>query len=975
MARTRQHLRWRPVAAALLATLCAVLVPSAGLLAAEVAAPRVSSQHWAYLPPKKSPLPTVLRADWLRQPLDAFIAARHEEEGVSPAPEADRTTLIRRLTFDLTGLPPTPDEVDAFLADTSPDAYERLVDRLLASPQYGERMAVDWLDLARYADTHGYHSDSQREMWRWRDWVIDSLNAGMPYDQFTVEQIAGDLLPNATLEQRLATGFHRNHMLNDENGAIPEEYLAEYVAERASTTATVWLGQTLACARCHDHKHDPFTQREFFQLYAFFNNVPENGLGGRNGNSPPVLSVPTHAQMRQLQEIASRLSEIDKQLAEYQAGQAFATGYRNWEARLTTEVRNTSQPPADAVAHLPFDEGAGDSAKNVVDSEIVAKLYGNPAWVESKHGQALLCDGETYAELTSPIGSDRLRPFTLSAWVFPTTADQSPIVSRLDETQYRRGFEWGIEKGKVYFRLTHAAGENEIAVQSPASVASNRWQLLTVTYDGSGRAAGVQFYANGKPLATEALHDSLTQHIATDQLLHVGRGDTTTFFRGMLDDVRVYDRLLTAEEVSQLAGGDPLLEIVRLPPSQRTAEQQAVLRKHYVEHVDPRCGELLREQRKLQRSKAAIERAAPSVMVLAEMETPRPSFVHLAGRYDLPGERVTADVPQVLPSLPAGAPKNRLGLARWMVAPENPLVARVAVNRQWQTFFGAGLVRTPDDFGLLGERPTHPELLDWLACDFREHGWDVKRLHRQIVTSATYRQSGEATHDLLVRDPENRLLARATRNRLPAEMLRDAALHAAGQLQLTMGGPSVRPYQPAELWSELAYNAVDYSAQKFEQSHGADLYRRSVYTFWKRTVPPPNMALLDAPNRELCSTSRPTTESPLQALVLLNDATFVEAARLLAERAMLEPAADWNSRIDYIYRSVLSRRATDAEAAVLQPFYDRQQARYAADPKAADQLLGVGESPVRQGLNKAELAAWTNVATAILNLDEALTRN
>jgi len=972
----RRRLESRWLAEVFLAALCAAQFTATRVAAAGDEAPsRFSSQHWAYSPPVKSPLPTVRMENWPRQPLDAFVAARHKAESISPAPEADRTTLLRRLTFDLTGLPPTPEEVDSFLADTSPDAYERLVDRLLASPRYGERMAVDWLDLARYADTHGYHSDSQREMWRWRDWVIDSLNAGMSYDQFTIEQIAGDLLPGATLEQRLATGFHRNHMLNDENGAIPEEYLAEYVAERASTTATVWLGQTIACARCHDHKHDPFTQRDFFQLYAFFNNVPENGLGGRNGNSPPVLTVPTHAQAEELQQIAVRSAAIQKQLSEHRASESFTGAFRRWEAGLASEGEKTSQPPAGTIAHLPFEEGSGDSADNVVDGEFRAKLHGNPAWVESKHGQALLCDGQTYAALNLPIGGERLHPFTISAWVFPTTTDKSPIVSRLDDTQYRRGFEWGVEQGRVYFCLTHIGSENELAIQSPSSIATNRWQLLTVTYDGSGRAAGVQLFLNGKPLITEVLRDTLSQHVATDQTLHIGRGDTTTFFRGMLDEVRLYDRLLSSEEVSQLAGGDPMLEIARLPQSQRTAAQQAVLAKHFLEHVDQRYSQLLREYRNLQRSKSAIERAAPSVMVLAELDSPRPTFVHLAGRYDLPGERVTADVPSSLPPLPAQAPKNRLGLARWLIAPENPLVSRVAVNRQWQAFFGAGLVRTPDDFGLLGEKPTHPELLDWMACEFREQGWDVKRLNRQIVTSATYRQSSEASHDQIVRDPENRLLARAARSRWSAEMLRDAALHSAGQLQLNIGGPAVRPYQPAELWSELAYNAVDYSAQKFEQSSGADLYRRSVYTFWKRTVPPPNMSLLDAPNREVCSTIRPTTESPLQALVMLNDTTFIEAARLLAEKAMSDRGADWNERIDSIFRRVLSRRATIAESAVLKPFFDRQKARYAVDSTAAKELLGVGEAPARQGLDQAELAAWTNVATAVLNLDEALTRN
>ena len=933
----------------------------------------ISGQHWSYVAPHKSALPTTANDRWLRQPLDAFIAARLEAEQRSPAPQADRTTLIRRVTLDLTGLPPTPDEVAAFLADESPDAYERLVDRLLASPRYGERMAVPWLDLARYADTHGYHSDSERHMWRWRDWVVDALNRGMPYDQFTVEQLAGDLLPSASLEQRLATGFHRNHMLNDENGAIPEEYLAEYVAERASTTATVWLGQTLACARCHDHKHDPFTQREFFQLYAFFNSVPENGLGGRNGNAPPVLNVPTHAQQRELAEIDHRLQQVDSALVNRERSPAIARDLADWLAQWSNKADAASQPPSDATLRFAFDETAGDAAANSVDPQISARLHGNPTWIDGKFGQALLCDGQTYGEVKSVIANEADTPFTLSAWVFPTTNDRLPILSRLDETQYRRGFEWGIEKRALYFNLTHAAEKDELAVRSQPTLTLNRWQHVALGYDGSGKAAGVKLLVDGKPIDLDVERDNLSQHVATDQLLQIGRGDSTTLFRGMLDELQVFPRTLSTEEVARLAGGDPLREIARLPETERTPEQQSALRSYYLEHIDPEFRSLLAEQRKLQRRRAEIERDAPSVMVMAEMPSPRPTHVHLAGRYDLPGEQVTPDVPRVLPPLPQDGPKNRLSLARWLVSPQHPLTARVAANRQWQIIFGEALVRTPDDFGLLGERPTHPELLDWLACELMDRGWDLKTMHRQMVTSATYRQSSEADPQLLEDDPDNRLWARSSSKRLPAEMVRDAALQSAGILQTNLGGPAVKPYQPAELWSELAYNATDYSAQVFRQSHGADLYRRSLYTFWKRSVPPPNLALLDAPDRELCSAVRATTESPLQALVLLNDTTFVEAARLLAERA-IKAHDESAGRIDFVFRAVLSRGPTSAEADLLAAFAARQQDRYASDPAAAKSLLQVGEAASDQSLAAAELAAWTNVALTVLNLDEAITR-
>jgi hypothetical protein len=961
--------------AVMMATVCAFASLVAPLLAGEgESLSRSRGKHWAYISPERAPLPEVQRPDWCRQPLDRFIADQIAAVGLQPSSEADRIALIRRVTFDLTGLPPTPDEVEAFLASDSPDAYERLVDRLLASPRYGERMAVEWLDLARYADTHGYHSDGQRQMWRWRDWVVDALNANMPFDQFTLEQIAGDLIPNATLEQQLATGFHRNHMLNDENGAIPEEYLAEYVAERASTTATVWLGQTLACARCHDHKHDPFTQREFFQFYAFFNNIPENGLGGRNGNAPPTLSVPTHQQRLDLDQIAATLRDIQQRMATHRASQHVDRDLYRWEKEIAGNAASLNQPPSDSALHLRLDEIHGEKAINAADSDLPASIRGKAAWIAGKFGNALLCDGETYAEVNLPVADDAADAFTLSAWIYPTTTDTLPILSRLDETQYRRGFEWGLDKKGLYFRLSHAAGMNELVVHSRTSLRLNRWQHVALTYDGSSSPAGVKMFVDGKRTDVDVVHQSLTGHIATDQLLHIGRGDSTTFFRGMLDEIRVFSRSLAADEVARLAGGDPIREVALLPRARRTAAQQSELRNYYLENVDAPYVALMGEQRRLDRRRAEIERIAPSAMVLAEMKTPRPTHVHLAGRYDLQGEQVTADAPRTILPLATDVPSNRLGLAKWLIDARNPLTARVAANRQWQILCGTGLVRTPDDFGLLGERPSHPQLLDWLAIELRDSGWDVKRLQRMLVTSATYRQSSSATDDLLAQDPHNRLLARSPRQRLSAEMLRDAALQSAGLLQLSMGGPSVKPYQPAELWTELAYNPKEYSAQVFEQSHGEGLYRRSLYTFWKRSVPPPNLALLDAPDREVCTVARPITESSLQSLVLLNDTTFVEAARLLAERAMKGIDDDPAKRIDFIFRHVLARPAAKAEKALLLDFWRRQSERYERDPTAATKLLGVGETLPRQGLNPSQLAAWTSVVSAVLNLDEAVTK-
>jgi hypothetical protein len=929
--------------------------------------------HWAYRAPRLPAIPAVRAQAWTREPIDRFILARLETEQLSPASEADRATLIRRASLDLTGLPPTLDEIAAFLADDSPDAYERLVDRLLASPRYGERMASDWLDLARYADTHGYHSDSQRQMWRWRDWVVDSLNADVPFDRFTIEQLAGDLLPEATLDQRIATGFHRNTMLNDENGAIPEEYLAEYAIDRVNTTGSVWLGQSVGCARCHDHKHDPLTQRDFYRLFAFFNNVPENGLGGRYGNAPPVLAAPTRRAQWELASLARQQKQLSKQLA------ARATAARAaqlaWEQ--TAGDGELAQPPSDAILHLKFDETEGATAANAAEAGQSFPVKGSPAWTFGKFGGALLCDGATHVEAAAAPRWERTDRFTLAAWVFPTTADTLPIVAAVDETQYRRGWEFSLEKNHLAFRLTNRAGANELLVQSLAEVKQRRWQHVLATYDGSSRASGVTLYLDGQPLPTKVVSDNLSAHVQTDLPLLVGRSDAKTGFRGLIDEVQVFGRTLSAAEAGLVAGSDPIQTILQIAAADRTAAQAAAVRQYFWENIDRPSQQLYSALQQCERRQAEIERQAPSVMVMQELPTPRDTFVLERGMYDQPGEKVTAGVPAFLPELPAGEPHNRLGLARWLVAPNHPLTGRVTVNRAWQTFFGTGLVRTADDFGTHGERPSHGELLDFLARSFVDDGWQVKRLHRQIVTSATYRQASETSPELLARDRENRLLARGPRGNLPAETIRDSALFAAGLLNLQQGGPGVRPYQPAELWRELAYDPEAYTAQIFIQSHGADLYRRSLYTFWKRSVPPPNLSLFDAPNRETCVATRSATSSPLQVLVLLNDTTFVEAARELATRVLKgSPVTDGDeARLRQAFAIVLSRPPLDREMQVLQSQLAAARQEYRADPTAAKALLSVGELPTDAQFAPAELAAWTTIASLLFNLDDAVKRH
>ena len=714
--------------------------------------------HWSLIAPVSSPLPKVKRTSWPKNEIDRFILARLEQEKLQPSPQADKATLLRRVTLDLTGLPPTPDEVDSFLADKSPRAYEQVVDRLLQSPHYGERMALDWLDAARFADTHGYHIDSGRDMTRWRKWVIDSFNQNKPFDQFTIEQLAGDLLPKPTDEQKIASGFNRNHMINFEGGAVAEEYHHAYLVDRVNTTATVWLGLTVACAQCHDHKYDPISQKEYYQFYAFFHNVPENGLDGNFGNAKPVLQFPT------AEEAAAK-------------------------ARLQSEI-------------------AGGEAK-------VKQLEADLAGAQAAWEKALAA----------------------------TTAD------------------------------------------------------------------------------------------ATN------------------------------------------LALVSIPVEQRTAQQSEALKKYFQEHHYPPLAEARKSLESAKKALEKLEKEIPSAMVMSEMEKPRDTFVMVRGQYDKPGERVTANVPASLPPLPAGSPTNRLGLAQWLVSSSHPLTARVIMNRYWQMYFGTGLVKTAEDFGSQGEWPSHPELLDWLATDFIHSGWDIKRMQKQIVMSATYAESSATTPELTAKDPENRLLARGPRFRLPAEFIRDQALAVSGLLNQEIGGKSVSPYQPAGIWEELASreDGKNWSAQTYTQSHGPDLYRRTMYTFWKRTAPPPTLSTFDAPDRESCTVRRARTDTPLQALVLLNDPTYIEASRKLGERLMSEANSD-NDRIALVFRLAIARAPKAPETKVLLKLHNEQLAAYRSDPSAALKLLGVGESPRNEKLDPAELAAWTMVASTVLNLDETITK-
>jgi hypothetical protein len=937
--------------------------------------------HWSLIPPHRPALPTfvdnpkyqALARDWTRNAIDHFILDRLAREGLAPSTEAERVTLLRRVTLDLTGLPPTPAEIDVFLNDTSPDAYEKVVDRLLASPRYGERMAIRWIDAARYADTNGYQSDGERFMWRWRDWVIDAYNQNMPFDRFTIEQIAGDLLPNPTLSQRIATGFNRNHRGNAEGGIIPEEYAVEYVADRVETTATVWLGLTMTCARCHDHKFDPIKQKEFYRLFAYFNNVPERGKAIKYGNSPPMIKAPTSAQQDQLLNLEAKLAEAEKKFRarepELVAAQAA------WQKDHPGAPSGWSITNGLA-AHFGLD---GNTQESVHKTSAARFRDGEASFAAGRLDQALALDGKRFVDAGNVGDFGFYHKFTLAAWIKPADVRKGTIVSRMVDTDQGAGYQVCLHNGKVQVNLVVRWLDDALRVETERPLEADRWYHVAVSYDGSRVADGVKIYVDGRVEKLKVNLDDLNQTFQTKEPLRLGAGGGgDNRFRGLIDDVRVFTRPLASEEAEILSVADTIEAILAEPAQRRTSAQARKLRAYFLErHAPQSIREAHETLRRLRKEHADFVEAIPTTMVMQEMARPRDSYLLIRGVYDRRGEKVEPGVPASLAPLPRGAPDNRLGLARWLVDPANSLTARVAVNRYWQMYFGAGLVRTVEDFGSQGEWPSHPELLDWLATEFVRTGWDVKALQRLIVTSATYRQSSRiadsglrsadfsktAPHAI---DPDNRWLWRGPRMRLPAEMIRDQALFSSGLLVERLGGPSVKPYQPPGLWGELGDS-------KYVRDRGPDLYRRSLYTYWKRTVAPPAMITFDAAGRETCIVRETRTNTPLQALNLMNDVTYVEAARALAQR-VLKGSAKPEDRIALAFRLVMARPTRPAEQRVLRDGLNRHLERYRADRESARKLVEAGESGRDEKLDIAELAAYTAIASLILNLDEAITK-
>ncbi len=935
--------------------------------------------HWSFIPPARPTPPQVANSWWPRNEIDHFIAARLEKEKLTPAPEADRRALARRVSLDLTGLPPTAEQVQAFLDDPRAEAYERLVDQLLESPGWGEHRARTWLDVARYGDTHGIHFDNYREMWKYRDWVIDAFNRNLPYDRFTLLNLAGDLVPGATLDERTASGFNRCNITTNEGGAIDEEYAVLYTRDRTETTALAWMGLTVGCAVCHDHKFDPVSQREFYELAAFFNNTTQRPMDGNVKDTPPMIVVPSEEDRARWETLPAQIAKADSAISTTR--DAARPHFEGWLAKANPSdaAAFTPSQPGDFVAPLDqppaAEEQAPTTAVAVLGQSRSLALSPTTKWADGPYGigQAAVIGATGALELLDAGAFERDQPFYVSAWIkLPAAGASGSIVARMNEGDKHRGWDVWVEGKRIGAHLIHAWPDNAVKVLTKAEAPTDKWLHLIVTYDGTSKSSGYQVWIDGKPAPLDAKNDALSETTLTEVPLKIGQRNGGGGATGVaVTDLRVSGGVLEEADIHRLAGA-PLAASLRRNPADRTPAEVDALFEWWLTEFDNPHREAVTHLAALRAELEAIKSRSPITLVMQERETPATAFVLNRGEYDQRLDEVKPDVPAVLPPFDDDAPRNRLGFAQWLLRDDHPLTARVTVNRFWQEVFGTGLVSTAGDFGVSGQLPSHPELLDWLAVEFRESGWDVKRMYRLMVTSATYRQSATATAEKVSRDPDNRWLSRGPRRRMDAEMVRDHALATSGLLVKRVGGPSVRPYQPPGVWEAVAMPESD--TRSYQQDEGEALYRRSLYTFWKRAAPPASMDVFNAPSRETCTVTRECTNTPLQALVTLNDPQFIEAARVLAQRALHEGGADDNAKLQWIAERVLARPLLEDEAIAVHKSLGPLLEHYGADVAAAKQLLAVGEAPVDESLPADKLAAWTLIASAIGNSDEALNK-
>ena len=920
-------------------------------------------EHWAFTQVNKPNLPKPRNSNWPKNEIDNFTLAKMESVKIKPSPKAKREKLIRRLSFDLIGMPPALDEIDRFIKNDSPNAYEQVVDRLLGHSRFGEHLAVHWLDLARYSDTYGYQVDRDRYVWPWRDWVIRMFNDNLPYDDFLKWQLAGDLLPNTTDDQRLATAFNRLHPQKVEGGSVPEEFRVEYVADRNHTFGTAMLGLTLECARCHDHKYDPISQKEYYQFFAFFNTIDESGL-----YSYFTPSVPTPTL---LMNSADAKIEIDKAKKQVTVDEAQLVKIKKKENE--NYIQWLKQRPAEAklsglIGHYTFDEYKDGKLQNLADESKKASSSQKNKIVPGKKGNALKLTGDDGVNLG--IGNfNRTQPFTITLWMnTPNHKERTVVYSRSKAwtDAGSRGYQMLLRNGHLSTSLIHFWPGNAINIRAINKLPINEWHHVSVTYDGSTHANGLKIYIDGKLTKTEIHKDNLYKNITgggNDNIVIGQRFRDVGFSKGLVDDFHVFNRKLTSIEIAQLYDGQALNKILGNPVDKLSQTDHQFLREYYFASINETFTKQLSKLRSAREKVTKLLDGKTEIMVMEEMKVkPRSTFVLNRGVYNQPNEKVEPKTPKILPGFPKNAPRNRLGLAQWLTSRENPLTSRVAVNHFWQICFGNGLVRTPEDFGIQGKRPSHPALLDWLASDFMENDWNVKRLLKQIVMSATYQQSSLTRPLLEASDPENNLLARSPRYRLTAEMIRDNALNTSGLMSDRMGGGGSKPYDLTESFKPMGHDK------------GEGLYRRSVYTFWKRTGPAPVMMALDASKRDVCRAKRETTATPLQALVLMNGPQFVEAARKLGESMVREHGDNIRSIINNMFRKLTSREPSEREIVLMQKLHKEQLANFQKDNKATEAFLGVGASPNAIDLDKPQVAAAGVLAKALMNFDEAVVK-
>ncbi len=938
--------------------------------------------HWSLIAPNQSKLPSVKNAAWPKNTVDYFVLAKLEHAGLSPAAEADPRSFFRRLHLDITGLPPVASDINEFATayPANPDeTLSRWIDHLMKSPSYGEHRARFWLDAARYADTHGLHFDNYREMWPYRDWVVRAFNANQPFDQFTIEQLAGDLLPNPTDEQLIATGFQRCNITTNEGGTIDEENLALYAADRVQTFGWVYLGLTTNCCQCHNHKFDPLSMQDYYSLAAYFRNTTQQAKDGNvKDGLGPVMVVPLAEDNQRWKALPE---EIKVAVASRDGRKESAKqNFNQWASAADPDRLGDAVASDQLLVHLLLNEGSGNQVTNSCTTPPVKfAASGELAWVaDGKLGPApVLKTGSTF-DLGDQGNFEKNQSFSYAAWIRTANDNASSgIIARMDEASNFRGWDLWQQGRSISVHMIDVWPSNAMKVTTREPVLkSGEWRHVLATYDGSGKIEGIKIYVDGKSQAVNVEQNSLKPDatIRSTTPLRIGqRSGIQVFEGGSVQDVRLYGRTLREGEANALAKLAPLQALLKVPVQSRSPEQQAALYDHYLNTEDSEYIKLASIVTDREAELSAIRaRSAMTHIQQERQNTPPMANILMRGEYDKVGDKVAAAPPAALHPLPANAPNNRLGLAQWVVDPANPLTARVTVNRFWQEVFGRGLVSTPEDFGVMGASPSHPKLLDWLAVEFRESGWNTKALFKLMLMSATYRQSASVTTEKLERDHDNVLLSRGPRFRMAAEMIRDYALACSGLLSHKMYGPGVKPYQPSDIWNIVGLPGGD--TRDYVQSEGENLFRRSLYTFWKRMAPPPSLEAFNAPSREVCTVQRERTNTPLQALVSLNDPSFIEAARNLAQSALKDANAIDENVLSFIAAKALGRSFSDPEKKVL--LEDKQVflEHYRSTPDDVKSLLEIGSSPVDQQYDKSMLAAWTLVCNEVLNLDEVLNK-